>query len=115
MVIASRPSHASSTEEPDWKPARWGSDLDAEDERARPAFSGSIALYASDPYRGVRHGYNAEKPSYLASGVKLAFMVEVFRQVHRRELSLDDEVTYGAEDIRDGAPVVNPKPVGSKF
>jgi beta-lactamase class A len=99
----------------DLKEAPWGKELDDEIERVKKTFHGAIALYTSDPHRGFRHANNADKPSYLASGVKIAFMVEVFRQVHKGELSLDDEVIYGPEDIRDGAPVVNPKPLGSKF
>jgi beta-lactamase class A len=112
LVLA---AEAASADGPDWRPAPWSADLQAEIERVKKSFSGSIAVYTSDLSRGVRFMYNADKPSYLASGVKLAFMVEVFRQVQRGELSLDEEVTYTADDIRDGAPVVNPKPVGSKF
>jgi beta-lactamase class A len=114
-VSALRSSPTAFAGEPELEEAPWGKELDGEVERVKKTFHGTISLYASDPHRGFRHAYNAEKPSYLASGVKIAFMVEVFRQVHKGELSLDDEVIYGPEDIRDGAPVVNPKPLGSKF
>lgn len=102
-------------EDPQGKVAPWGAELGLEIEKIKRSFSGSVALYVSDPERAVRYAYNAEKPSYLASGVKIAFMIEVFRQLKKGELSLDEEVTYGPDDIRDGAPVVNPKPIGSKF
>lgn len=98
-----------------WRQAPWASDLDLEIGRVKRSFSGSIAIYASDPDHGVRYGHNAGQSSYLASGVKIAFMVEVFRQAHRGELSLDEEVVYGPEHIRDGAPIVNKKPQGARF
>lgn len=82
---------------------------------AKRSFSGSVALHVRDPHRGVSYGYNFEKPSYLASGVKVPFMVEVFRQREKGELSFDEQLTYGPDEIRDGAPSLNKMPLGSKI
>jgi beta-lactamase class A len=105
----------SSPAEEDWKLAPWGEELAKEIELAKRSFSGTIALHVRDPHRRVSYGYNVEKPSYLASGVKIPFMVEVFRQREKGELSFDEQLTYGSEEIRDGAPVLNQLPLGSKI
>jgi beta-lactamase class A len=105
----------SSPDESEWKPAPWSDALKKELDLLKRSFSGTIAFHVRDPHRGVSYGHNAEKPSYLASGVKVAFMIEVFRQREKGTLSLDEELTYGPEDIRDGATVLNPSPLGSKW
>ena len=96
-------------------PAPWAPALDAEVADVRRAYRGDLAAYVSDPYRGFYWGYNADAPMYLASVVKVAFMVEVFRQRDAGDLSLNDEITYEAVDIRDGAPRVNAHRVGARF
>jgi beta-lactamase class A len=106
---------AVAADEPEMKTAPWSGELQKEIDRVKKGFSGSVAVYTSDPSRATRFMYNADKPSYLASGVKVAFMLEVFRQVKRGDLSLDEEIVYTQDDIRDGAPIINPKPMGSKF
>lgn len=105
----------SSPDEAEWKSAPWGAELTKEIEQEKKTFSGSIAVHVRDPHRMVSYGYDAEKPSYLASGVKLAFMVEVFLQKSKGQLSFDEELTYGPDEIRDGAPVLNHLAMGSKL
>lgn len=114
-AVPARSGASSAEEAANWKPAPWGRQLEDELAAIRRSFSGVVTLYVADTEKGLVHGHDADKPSYLASCVKVAFMVEVFRQVARGELSLDEELTYGAEDIRDGATVVNPKPIGAKL
>jgi beta-lactamase class A len=92
----------------------WKARFEATVKRLNQRFKGRIALFVSDPKLGVRVGVDHERPSYLASGVKVPFMVEVFRQVHQGTLSLDEELVYDADAIRDGAPRMNQKPLGSK-
>jgi beta-lactamase class A len=115
LLCSSRGASASSPDQVQWQNAPWGAELDKEIELVKRSFSGDISIHARDPNRGVWYGFNAEKPSYLASGVKIAFMLEAFRQESKGELSFDEELTYGPEDIRDGATVLNPKPLGSKI
>ncbi len=97
------------------KRAEWGDRMDkiARDLDAR--FDGNFAAYVSDLHRGVKWGYRDDQPYYLASGVKIAFMVEVFRQREFGELSFDEEITYTAADIRDGAPRVNKQRMGARI
>ena len=84
--------------------------------RARAAEGGAeVALYVSDPERGWWLGIDERRPMYLASGVKLLFMIELFRQRHEGKLSFDDELRYGPEDVRDGAPAMNRLPVGARY
>ncbi|MFO0723725.1 MAG: serine hydrolase [Myxococcota bacterium] len=84
-------------------------------ERLNKSFHGRIASFIIDPTLELRVGHDHEKPSYLASGVKLPFMVEVFRQEHAGHLSLDEELTYDADCVRDGAPRLNSKAFGTKL
>ena len=42
-------------------------------------------------------------------------MVESFRQIQAGTLSLDDELVYDEQAIRDGAPKLNQRPLGSKL
>ena len=94
--------------------APWSADLNKAAEVAERRLDGRLYLYVSDPWRGFRFGYHADEPAYLASGVKMAFMVEVFRQREFRLLSFDEQLLYSAEDIRDGAPRMNRLKVGAR-
>lgn len=77
--------------------------------------SAEVALYVSDTKRRWALGVDADRPMYLASGVKLLFMVELLRQREAGELSLDEELLYEREDVRDGAPSMNKERVGRRY
>ncbi len=98
-----------------FRSAPWSDQMEAVVAEAQKGFDGRIYLYVSDPWRGYWYGHRAHEPAYLASGVKLAFMLEVFRQRELGQLSFTDEITYTAEDIRDGAPRVNRLKLGAKI
>lgn len=93
---------------------KWKAAFDGEIAFLLKRFKGVPTMYASDPYLGVSYGYDADKPSYLASVVKLTFMVEVFRQAQDGRLTLDDKLTFTEDDIRDGAPKLNARKPGSQ-
>ncbi len=98
------------------EPAPWSAALTAKAKSINRRFKdGEIVAYVSDPYRGFQWGYRDDQPYYLASGVKLTFMIEVFRQREQGKLSFDDTVTYGNANIRDGAPRVNKQRNGAKI
>ena len=78
-------------------------------------FSGQIHLYVKDLSTGVRYTHNAATPTYIASVVKILFMVELFDQVERGELSLDDYVEFTSEDVRSGSPLFNYLPIGARL
>jgi beta-lactamase class A len=93
----------------------WADALDREVANIRRSFKGHLAVYVSDPYRGFRWGFNENEPVYLASGVKVAFMIEVYRQRDQGKLRFDEKITFGPDQIRDGAPRVNSFPQGHQF
>ncbi len=95
--------------------APWAAAMRQEVKKAKKSFPGVLYFYVSDPSRGHRFGYREDEPAYLASGVKIAFMVEAFRQREAGTLSFDKKVTYSASDIRDGATRINPRRLGSRF
>ena len=98
-----------------FKPAPWRAAMRATIDEIKGDFEGEIYLYISDPWRGYMFGHRADEPAYLASGVKMAFMVEVFRQRELEQLSFDEELTYSEGDMRDGAPRVNKLRMGTKL
>ncbi len=72
-------------------------------------------MYVKDLGSGAEYGHNALTPAYLASTIKIAVMLEVLHQIDVGRLTLEDAVTFGASDLRDGAgPVKNAVP-GSTF
>lgn len=94
------------------RPAPWSKAMDAEIAKIKKGFDGTLAAYVSDPYRGYSWGYREEVPMYLASGVKTAFMLEVFRQREAGKLSFKERLHYTEADIRDGAPRTNKHKIG---
>ncbi|MEQ8280352.1 MAG: serine hydrolase [Deltaproteobacteria bacterium] len=96
------------------KPAPWTKDLDREIERINRRYSGELAAYVSDPYRGYRYGFNAGKPFYLASGVKIAFMIGIFRAREHDGLTFDEKITFTEKNLRDGGPRSNKIELGTQ-
>lgn len=95
--------------------APWADILTNFTRRLDDKFEGRVAAYVSDPRRGVKWGYTSDEPFYLASGVKVAFMVEAFRQRELGMLSFDEKIVYTQADIRDGATRVNRRRLGSRL
>ena len=62
---------------------------DEMDAIARP-FPGRIGVCMKDLNTGLRYEYNADEPLPTASVVKVSIMIELFRQAHTGEISLDD-------------------------
>lgn len=90
----------------------WTKALDQEIASLQGRFKGRISVYAYDPSSDATYTHDVEKPSYIASGVKVPFMIEVFRQVDQGLLSWDEVLPYEESDIRDGAPKLNRYPRG---
>lgn len=111
-VVVTTPAAAADVEVLEKK---WSRTLDLEIARLKHRFKGRISVYTSDPTLGVKYQHDVDKPSYLASGVKVPFMIEVYRQVDQGLLSMDDTLTYTEADVRDGAPRLNKRPFGSKL
>lgn len=78
-------------------------------------FSGQIHLFVKDLKTGVRYTHNAATPTYIASVVKILFLVELFDQIERGELNLDDYIEFTSQDVRSGSPLFNYLPVGARL
>ncbi|MCP4500206.1 MAG: serine hydrolase [Deltaproteobacteria bacterium] len=90
----------------------WAQELEA----ALPAIippGVSIALFVKEPHGEKSFSHRGDVPVYLASGIKIFFMVEVYRQLDEGSLSLDEKIYYGWGDVRDGAPAMNRRKIGS--
>jgi beta-lactamase class A len=98
---------------PDPTLPEWPSLLQTDVVRATRAFDGEAHIYVKDLVSGVRYTYNASTPTYIASGVKLAFMVGLFRLIVDGRAALDEPVRYDVDDVRDGAPVFNALKTGT--
>src|SRR5690606_15617431 len=73
----------------------WPAALQSDVVRSARSFAGELALYVKDLSTGTRYTYNAATPMYLASTVKIPVMIELFRQVEAKQVSLDEELVYG--------------------
>lgn len=101
--------------------APWGHRLDAvvraelarhQGDELHPA---NIAIYVSDVARGEHWGFHDDVPMFLASGVKLLYLAEAYRQREAGLLSFHELLTYGAADARDGSPVLSKRPFGTRL
>ncbi|MBX2811364.1 MAG: class A beta-lactamase-related serine hydrolase [Myxococcales bacterium] len=96
----------------------WASELTGFLEEQVRSFGGPrgrLGFRLIDWERGEVFGFADDRPMYLASGVKLAFMIATFRALEEGTLRLDQTVAYTEDDKRDGAIEINPQSVGSQF
>jgi beta-lactamase class A len=93
--------------------ASWPAELQTTILKMYRTFRGELMLYVEDVPSGVVFEHNAATPTYIASVVKLPFMIELFRQIQQGSVSLDEEIVYTADDLRDGSPVFNYVKVGT--
>lgn len=117
VALAARPAPPFADLQPSeiFLAAPWAPRMQQTLDEVRQGLNGELFIYISDPWRGYRFGYRAEEPAYLASGVKIAFMLEVFRQREQGRLNFDEQITYDESDLRDGAPRVNKLRRGAKI
>jgi len=99
---------ASTKTERDWKQA-----LDEQIAGLAQRFKGRISIYVSDPTLDVHYRHDASEPIYIASGVKVPFMIEVYRQASQGLISLKDRIPYKSKAQRDGAPRLGRVPLGT--
>lgn len=94
---------------------RWEGDFTAFAQARAARENAEVAFYLHDVFRGWEVGLEADRPVYLASGIKLLFMVELFRQREQGLLSFDERLAYTDDDVRDGAPSMNRQRTGRRF
>lgn len=92
----------------------WPLRLQAETVKATKRYKGELHLYVKDLTTDAEYSYNGHTNSYLASFVKVPFMIELFRQLRVGKVSLDQEIEYTVEDVRDGSPVFNYVKAGTR-
>ena len=85
----------------------WPVELQKDVMKAARRYTGEFALYVKDLESGVQYTFNAATPMYLASGIKVLVMAALLQKVEKNEIKLSDELTYGAEDVRDGSPMLS--------
>lgn len=102
------------TVKPDkYRTPNWAAEMRAFIE-AQPRFN-HLGIRVVDRERSEAFGFRDDVPMYLASGVKLAFMIATFRALEAGTLRMNQTVTYTEDDKRDGATEINPQKVGSRF
>jgi beta-lactamase class A len=92
----------------------WPAELQSEVLKVTRGFDGEAYVYVKDLSSGARYEYNAATPAYIASGVKIPFMVALYRRLQERRLDLDEMITYELDDVRDGSPVFGTLKVGTQ-
>ena len=92
---------------------KWKQALDQQIAGLAQRFKGRISIYVSDPKLNVKYRHDAKEPIYIASGVKVPFMIEVYRQTTQGLISLDDRIPYKSNNQRDGAPRLGKVPLGT--
>ena len=73
-----------------------------------------VAVYVRDVARNWEAGLDADRSVYLASGIKMLFMIELFQQREEGALSFRERIRYTEDFIRDGAPAMNRRRVGGR-
>ncbi|SEM46758.1 beta-lactamase class A [Stigmatella aurantiaca] len=81
---------------------RWTAELNGLVETAARDFDGELSLYVLDVASGEEYAYDAERPTYLSSAIKLGVMLEVMHQVDAGRLSWDEPLTFTPDALRDG-------------
>lgn len=66
-----------------------------------------VGLYVEDLQSGRVFTWDADRPMYLGSAIKIFVMVEAHRQREEGLLSFDEKLWYRRDDVRDGAPAMN--------
>ncbi|MDP2345202.1 MAG: serine hydrolase [Deltaproteobacteria bacterium] len=74
-----------------------------------------VAAVVVDVSTGVRAAVDGDRPVYLASGMKLFVLIELYRQRNAGTLSFDEQIPFTLQDVRDGSPTMNREPLGSIY
>lgn len=82
---------------------------------ADPRHPPDVDVVVVDVDRGVVASVDGDEFVYLASGVKLFVLMELYRQHHDKSLRFDEEIPFTTDDVRDGSPTMNREPIGSRY
>lgn len=93
-------------------PATWNINLKTSIQTILSAADGNFGIYIKSLATGEEFSYNANRPWYLASAIKLAVANELYRQIEEDKINFSDTYTISASDYRDGAGKTNFVKVG---
>jgi beta-lactamase class A len=93
----------------------WPVTLQTEVGKLACRFDGEVGVYIKDLTTEAKYTYNAATPFYIASVVKLPIMITAYRMADTGQLSLNEEMVYTADDVRDGAPQLKNANIGDKL
>ncbi len=77
--------------------------------------AGEITFFVKDLPSESSYSFNAQRTSYLASGVKIVILIAVVEQIQAGRLRWTDRIKFKRDDVRDGAPVLTRERVGESF
>jgi beta-lactamase class A len=75
----------------------------------------AIRAVVVDVDRGVSAGVDGDTAVYLASAAKLFVLMSAYAAAAAGTLRFDEELPFGIDDVRDGSPTLNRRPLGSTF
>lgn len=89
------------------KQSTWQGDLDARIAAIEEVFGGALGVYVQNLTTGEAYSWQADRPWYLASLVKVPIAAQVLAERQAGTLSLDERLTLARSDFVDGAgPVI---------
>lgn len=74
-----------------------------------------VAAVVVDVDNGAAASVDGDEFVYLASGVKLFVLMELYRQHHNKSLRFDEEIPFTTDDVRDGSPTMNREPINARY
>lgn len=93
----------------------WIAALDERVVAAANGYSGELSLYVGDVVNGDAYGFGADEPTYLSSTIKLVVAVTVLSEVDAGVITLDEQLVYGEDDVRDGVGPLRRVDPGAHF
>jgi beta-lactamase class A len=96
-------------------PTSWPSRLEAELEALDRASPGELGVWVKRLADDQAMGYQAGRPWYLSSTIKVPVAIALLEKVEAGKVSLDDKLTLAASDFVDGAGEVQGKKPGTKL
>jgi beta-lactamase class A len=83
-------------------PSPWAETLDAGVREVARGFAGEVSVFVQDVSTGEAYGFDADRPAYLSSTIKVVVALAVLRQVDAGQMALSNVIVTGPEDQRDG-------------
>ena len=74
-----------------------------------------VGLYVEDLTSRRIFTWDADRPMYLGSAIKIFALIEAHRQREEGMLSFDERLWYRRDDVRDGAPAMNRHRINTAF